>query len=120
MTVRLGSPKSDQKPIEEVVETIRKKYRPERIILFGSRVWGGSDSESDLDVLVIKRSRKRELERIREVYRLVGRYQRRPYRLPLDILVKTPAEVNERLANGDDFLRDIMERGKVVYERVAV
>ena len=111
---------TDEAPISRVVETIKKKYRPEKIILFGSRVWGQPDSDSDLDVLIIKRSRKREIERMREAYRLVQQYQRRPYRLSLDILVKTPAEVSERLAMGDDFLRRIIEDGKVVYERVAV
>lgn len=101
--------------IQQVVDTIREGYKPERIILFGSWVWGKPDVESDLDVLVIKESQKSEVERIREVSRLV---QPRP--LPLDILVKTPEEVRERLAFGDRFLREIMERGKVVYERVAV
>ena len=109
-----------EKPIDEVVETIREKYRPEKIILFGSSVWGRRDEDSDLDLLIVKRSRKREIERIREVYRLVERYQRRPYRLPLDILVKTPTEINERLAKGDDFLRRIIEHGRVVYDRLRV
>ncbi len=103
--------------IEQVVETIRDRYQPEKIILFGSRVWGGGDSESDLDVLVIKQSDKREVERIREVSRLVRRFQQRPYLLPLDILVKTPQEIEERLAIGDDFIREIVDRGRVVYER---
>lgn len=111
--------KREEQAIEQVVKTVRNRYRPERIILFGSRVWGRRRNGSDLDLLVIKRTRKRELARIREVYRLVERYQRRPYRLPLDIVVKTPAEVSRRLAEGDDFLREILERGKVVYEQIA-
>ena len=47
--------------IERVVQTIREKYQPEKIILFGSRVWGKPDADSDLDVLIIKKSRKREV-----------------------------------------------------------
>jgi len=109
-----------EQAIQAVVDTIRDEYRPEKIILFGSRARGGADDESDLDILIIKDSGKREVERIREVYRIVERYQRRPYRLPIDILVKTPEEVRSRLARGDDFLREVVERGKVLYERVAV
>ena len=82
--------------LERVVATIRDEYRPERIILFGSRVWGTPDADSDLDMLVIKRSRKRELERIRDLSRLVQRFQQRPFSLPLDILVKTPGETASR------------------------
>lgn len=108
------------KAIEGVVATIRDRYEPEKIILFGSRVWGESDDESDLDVLVIKRSEKREVERMREVSRLVRRFQQRPYLLPLDILVKTPDEIRHRLAIGDDFIREIVTRGRVVYDRPQV
>lgn len=106
--------------IEQVVETIRDHYQPEKIILFGSRVWGEADSDSDLDLLVIKQSDKREVERVREVSRLVRHFQQRPYLLSLDILVKTPQEIEERLAIGDDFIREIVERGRVVYERAVV
>ncbi len=106
--------------IEQVVETIRDRYQPEKIILFGSRVWGEADSESDVDLLVVKESDKREVERIREVSGLVRRFQQRPYLLPLDILVKTPQEMEERLAMGDDFIREIVDRGRVVYERAVV
>jgi len=109
-----------EEAIEKVVETIRDKYDPEKIILFGSRVWGSPDEESDLDILVVKKTRKPEVERMQEVSRLVRGYQQRPYRLPMDILVKTPEEVEKRLNMGDDFIRDIVEHGKVVYERVPV
>ena len=106
--------------IERVVETIRDKYEPERIILFGSRVWGDPDRESDLDILVVKESDKREADRIREVSGMVHRFQRPPYSLAMDILVKTPQEIEERLAIGDDFIREILGRGRVAYERVVV
>ncbi len=106
--------------VQEVIETIRDGYEPGRIVLFGSRIWGTPGDESDLDLLVIKSSAKPEIERMQEVYRLVDRYQRRPYRLPLDILVKTLAEIRHPLAIGDHFIRQIMERGRVVYERAAV
>lgn len=106
--------------IQRVVGTLRDEYRPDRIILFGSRVRGEAGEESDLDVLIIKESEQDEVARMQEVHRLLHRYQRRPYRLALDILVKTPEEVRQRLAMGDLFLRGIIERGKLVYERVVV
>jgi hypothetical protein len=35
---------------------------------------------------------------------------------PIDLLVRTPKEVQERLSMGDPFMHDIVERGKVMYE----
>lgn len=35
----------------------------------------------------------------------------------MDILVRTPQEIAKRLEYGDFFISDIMEKGKVVYER---
>jgi predicted nucleotidyltransferase len=104
-----------EEAIRTVVERIRDGYAPQKIILFGSHVWGEPSLQSDLDVLVIKESSQREVERIREVSRLV---QPRP--LPLDILVKTPQEIRERLAVGDALIRRIVEQGRVVYDRGAV
>ena len=103
---------TEDEAVNQVVETIRDGYGPERIILFGSRIWGGADADSDLDVLVIKESDQREIERIRDVSRLL-----RPRPLPLDILVKTPEEIRERLAMGDGFIKEILDKGRVAYER---
>ena len=37
--------------------------------------------------------------------------------LPMDVLVRTPAELEERLAMGDFFIADILAKGKVIYCR---
>lgn len=106
--------------IQQMVETIRDEYEPEKIILFGSYAWGEPDRESDVDILVIKDSDKREVQRVVEVRKLLRRFQRHPYLLSLDVLVKTPEEIAERLEIGDQFIQEIIERGRVVYERAMV
>jgi len=90
----------EQEVIQGVIAAIRDGYRPERIIMFGSRAAGKPAPDSDLDLLVIKESDKREVEPIREVSRLVRRFQQPHHLLPMDILVKTPEEVRARLAMG--------------------
>ncbi len=97
--------------IRQVVDAIREGYEPEKIILFGSHVSGQPVADSDLDVLVIKDTDKSWTERSQEVSQLV-----RPRPLPLDILVKTPQEIDEALANGDRFIGQILSRGRAVYE----
>ena len=37
-------------------------------------------------------------------------------RFPIDIMVRKPEELKQRLELGDFFLREIMEKGKVLYE----
>jgi len=37
--------------------------------------------------------------------------------MPMDFVVKTPSEVSERLAIGDPFVKKIIEKGKILYER---
>jgi len=103
---------NDDEAVQWVVDTIRDEYQPEKIILFGSRIWGEPHRDSDLDVLVIKETETRELDRMREVSRLLS-----PRTLPLDIFVKTPEEIRYRLEIGDNFIRDIVTRGRVAYDR---
>jgi hypothetical protein len=40
-----------------------------------------------------------------------------PRPFPVDILVKTPKEVENSLKAGDFFLKEILTRGKVLYDR---
>ncbi len=99
-------------PALKVVEMIRDGYDPEKIIIFGSHARGQASRHSDLDIMVIKDTDAGQFDRIREVSELV-----RPRPLPLDILVKTPEEIEHRLEIGDCFIREIMDEGVVAYER---
>ncbi len=67
---------------------------------------------SDVDLLIVMDSDERPAARATQISRLL-----RPRPFPVDILVRTPAEIERRLAIGDYFIREIMERGRVLYER---
>ena len=96
--------------IQTVCEQIARDFRPERIILFGSHAYGEPTPDSDVDLLV--------------VMPFEGRHTRQAIRMltqlnvltPIDLLVRTPEQVEERLAMGDFFMREILEQGKVMYE----
>ena len=100
--------------ILDIVDHLVAGYQPERIILFGSYAYGEATLDSDIDLLIVKETDERPIDRRVRVREVV--YQ--PWgRIAISPLVVTPAELNERLASGDDFLRDVITRGKILYER---
>lgn len=96
--------------LQTIVQRLRP-YRPKKVILFGSYAWGKPTKSSDVDILVIKPSRKLKHHRITEVERLLY-----PAPFPVDVLVYTPSELERRLKLGDFFLCRVMRDGKVLYE----
>jgi len=101
-----------RKLILDIVEKVKREYRPARVILFGSYAYGTPDRDSDIDLLIIKDTKERPIDRRVAVRRIVSD----PKRLvPFDPIVLTPAEVETRLEIGDQVLRQIMEKGEVLY-----
>lgn len=100
-----------QKKLKVVAKEIAKKYRPERIYLFGSFAWGKPNKDSDVDLLIVKKTKKNFFQRNLEVRKIIDGV------IPVDILVRTPREVEKRLNLGDFFYQDIVEKGKCLYEK---
>ncbi len=97
--------------LERIVDSIEKHYRPEKIILFGSLAQNEATEGSDIDLLVIKDTDKDPWSRSEELDSFVQ------HGVPVDVLIYTPREIEERLAMNDFFVREILETGKVLYER---
>jgi predicted nucleotidyltransferase len=95
-----------------ITQRIVEKFQPYKVILFGSYAYGTPDLDSDVDLLVVMDSDEPMAQRIRRVTEVAKvRF------LPMDIIVRTPAEMAERLAIGDFFLAEILEKGKLLYHR---
>ena len=101
---------SRQAQIRQLCTQIAREFKPEKIILFGSLAYGRPTPESDLDVMVVMQFEGDPLEQA------VTMLNRLNMLLPIDLLVRTPAQIQQRLEMGDSFMRDIIERGKVMYE----
>lgn len=97
--------------LPHAIEKIAKKLKPEKIILFGSYARGNPTPDSDVDLLVILDTPKTRKERVVAVSLLLY-----PRLFPVDILVKTPQEIEEEIEQGNFFIREIMSKGKVLYE----
>ena len=99
--------------IARIAERIGREYKPQQIILFGSYARGRPTEDSDIDLFIVKDTDARMVDRFVEVKQLIYDPQ---LRIPVSPLVYTPEELEERLDMGDDFVKEVMSEGKVLYE----
>ncbi len=111
-TIPVGMTVSVGRSLRPAIQRIVDELQPEKIILFGSYAYGKPNSHSDVDLLVVMKTDASLKERSWNVSRLLL-----PRPFPIDILVKTPKEIEEALKAGDFFIKEIVTRGKVLYER---
>ena len=97
--------------IRSFVDDVVNRFNPERVILFGSHASGNTTPDSDVDLLVVMDFKNRPHQQAFEIRRAIKRS------FPLDILVRRPADINRRLRLGDFFIKEIMQEGKVLYEK---
>jgi predicted nucleotidyltransferase len=101
----------DAKAIQSTCDDIAREFHPRQIILFGSHAYGTPTEDSDADLLVVMDVPEDETRQ-----QAVAIRQRIPRHFRMDLIVRTPRELAFRVANNDWFYREILERGKVLYE----
>jgi len=98
--------------IAQLTARIIEAERPDKVILFGSYATGTATENSDIDLLVIRRSalprREREVRLTRPLF---------GSGVPYDLFVFTPEELEERLRRNGSFVQEILSTGQVVYQR---
>lgn len=97
--------------IQAVADKIAKDYKPKKIILFGSWVWGKPNKNSDADLFIIKDENKSQIEMTRDVDRILCDRD-----IPVDILVYKTEQLERRKTLGDPFILKIINSGKILYE----
>jgi len=102
------------KEIQAIVERLASGYDPEKVILFGSAARGEFKKGSDIDLLIVKGSRKKKVFRIKDVFEVLRPIKRK---VPLEPLVYTPAELQERINLGDFFIERALKEGRALYEK---
>ena len=101
------------KTLPPAIERLVSELKPEKIILFGSYAYGVPTPDSDVDLLIVMKTRAKIVDRYVTVSNILY-----PRQFPVDIIVKTPKEIREEEKKlGNFFLREIMTKGKVLYER---
>lgn len=100
----------ERENIMQLSQAIVNGFQPEKIILFGSYAYGNPQNDSDVDLLVILPYKG---SNFRKIWEILNKVQPK---FAIDLLVRTPVEIEQRLAWNDFFLREIIEKGKVIYE----
>ncbi len=99
--------------ILSLAEKIKREYQPDKIILYGSYAYGKPDKDSDIDLLIIKDTPERPIDRMVEIRDIVDiRDPSYPAFFPI---VVTSSELKARLERGDQFFEEIISKGRVLY-----
>lgn len=96
--------------VDDFVHRLVEEYEPEKVILFGSYAYGEATDDSDVDLLVVMPQERSNARKSVEI-----RFKLRPG-FPLDLLVRSAEHVAQRVAWNDFFMRDVVEKGKVLYD----
>lgn len=100
------------KTLPKAVRRLVAELKPEKIILFGSYAYGTPTSDSDVDLLIIMKTRARPIDRY-----VLASNALNPREFPVDIIVKTPREIQVESRKKNFFLHEVLSKGKVIYER---
>jgi len=96
--------------IRRFARDVAKRFQPDKIVLFGSHAYGKPHQDSDVDILVVISARN-AIDQAIKIDRVTDP------QFPLDLIVRTPKTIAWRLKEGDSFLREVMTKGKVLYEK---
>ncbi len=96
--------------IRRYVRQLAERFQPDKVILFGSYAYGDPTPDSDVDLLVVMSARN-DLDQAVRIDESLDRG------FALDLIVRTPRNLERRFRWGDWFLREIVARGKVLYEK---
>jgi predicted nucleotidyltransferase len=100
--------------ISKIVERIKEEH-PEKIILFGSYAYGEPDSESDIDLFILKNISASEVRDFRLKLKLKLWDLVKKWNIPVDIIVDNQERMNQRINEGDMFYKEILNKGNVIY-----
>lgn len=96
--------------IREYAARIAERFRPVRIVLFGSQARGTANPYSDVDLLVVMPHEDKSVRQAIEI--------RHELRCPfsLDLIVRRPEEVATCVERRDFFLQEVIREGIILYD----
>jgi len=105
--------KEVQEQLNQITQNIVAKFKPERIVLFGSYASGKPSEDSDFDLLVIKNTKLRPIDRDREVRRVLPADRKKG----VDLIIITPQEADRAFREKNIFINKLFNEGKELYAK---
>ncbi len=99
------------KRIQAFTKKLVLKFKPEKVILFGSYVTHRISRHSDVDILVVMNTKLPTIKQEVLIRKAI------PRDFPLDLIVVIPSYLNKRYEMGDPFIKTVIEKGKILYEK---
>ena len=96
--------------IRRFARQVAERFRPDKIILFGSHAYGTPHADSDVDILVVMPCRN-QLDQALKIEATIDP----PF--PVQVIVRTPYNLGWRLAEKESFHTEIVTKGQVLYEK---
>jgi predicted nucleotidyltransferase len=93
------------------LQVLVEQFQPEQVILFGSYAYGEPTPDSDVDLLVVKEIANSSVSDATSIRRAVRHLRHSVANLPLDIMVRAPADWHRRIIDGGSFHTEIAQRG---------
>ena len=100
----------NQKDVQAIVDQIVHRFRPRKVILFGSYADGTLSEDSDVDLLVVMDTQDNPLNVAARISAAVD------HPFPLDIVVFTPDSLSDSIKRGANFATEVTTRGVILHE----
>ena len=100
--------------IQKITEIIINEYKPDKVILFGSRARGDDRPDSDIDILIVSDEEK-NLPRYKRGLQV--RVKLSGIQIPKDILFYTHEDFSKWQNVRQSFVSTVIREGVVLYER---
>jgi predicted nucleotidyltransferase len=94
--------------LKKISERLKREYHAEKVILYGSYARGEEGEDSDIDLFIIAPTNEKFFDRLATVLRMMRDLKKG---LPIEPIVLTAEEVEKRVTIGDQFIKEILERG---------
>jgi len=101
----------NKEDIEKIKNSIVESFNPEKIILYGSYAYGNPNNQSDIDLLIVMPFEGRSSKVVLEIWKKINSD------FSIDLIIRTPDDVQRRYIEGDPLIGDAVDKGKVLYER---
>ena len=107
---KYGLPDISMPAIRKYARQIAERFKPHKIVLFGSFAYGEPNEDSDVDLLVVMPCANEKSQAVRIRLALDAPF-------PMDLIVRTPEKLCRRMEDNCWFLKEIMGKGKVLYDK---